>query len=68
MSSGGLEYCPKTGKLIYENRAAANGALKRIGRLHKGQGLHPYKCRGHNSCGGYHLGRVFRRAAAAWRS
>lgn len=57
--------CAFPGKTAYENRAAAFGALRRMPRFRKRQGLNPYHC---PACGAWHLGRKLRRSAVAWRA
>ena len=58
--------CPLTGKTRYENRDIARAALRGMGKEHKKQGLNWFHCRGRGSCGGWHLGRLLRRATKAW--
>lgn len=59
-----MSTCPRPDKTAYESRAAVTGALRRMRKPKKNQGLHPYKCR----CGRWHLGRTIRRAPIAWKA
>jgi len=56
--------CPRPDKTRYENQGAVRGAIRRMSKRHKGQGLHPYRC----SCGAWHVGRRLRRVTIAWRA
>lgn len=55
--------CDYCGKAVYENRAIALAALRRMPR-HRRRILNVYQCR----AGRWHHGRKMRRPTAAWKS
>ena len=61
-----IDYCPRTGKIIYPNPKASGHALAALQRRHNdGRTRREYHCR---HCGGFHFGTLPQRIKYTYRA